>query len=157
MICRKKSGGHRASNKNIQRSSYCKVHQLDQLYISLSFDSVRTLEIPDVASATSCIACALEMRSSNGANVLKQLERNLKKSRLQRDLNPWPTRYQCDALPTELWSHTLGARPIYWVHISREEWNDAKYIWNNSYWTAVVDQSEEWSSINWPRSQCVAS
>ena len=31
--------------------------------------------------------------------------------------------------------------------ISREECNDVKYIWNNSYiWTAVVDQSEEWSS-----------
>ena len=41
--------------------------------------------------------------------------------------------YRCDALPTELWSHTLGARSIYWVHISREEWNDVKYIWNNSY------------------------
>ena len=39
--------------------------------------------------------------------------RSLKKSRLQRDLNPWPPRYRCDALPTELWSHTLGARPIY--------------------------------------------
>ena len=24
---------------------------------------------------------------------------------------------RCDALPTELWSHTLGARSIYWVHI----------------------------------------
>ena len=23
--------------------------------------------------------------------------------------NPWPPRYRCDALPTELWSHTLGA------------------------------------------------
>ena len=42
---------------------------------------------------------------------------------------------------------TLGARPIYWVHISREEWNDEKYIWNNSYiCTAALDQSEEWSS-----------
>ena len=51
----------------------------------------------------------------------------MKKSRLQRDSNPWPPRYRCDALPTELWSHTLGARPIYWVHISREEWNDVKY------------------------------
>ena len=78
----------------------------------------------------------------------KQLERrSLKKSRLQRDSNPWPPRYRCDALPTELWSHTLGAKSIYWVHISREEWNDMKYRWNNSYiWTAVVDQSEEWSS-----------
>ena len=61
----KKSGGHRASNKNIRRSSYRKGHQL---YILSSFDSVRALEIPvhDMARATSCIACALEMPSSNG-------------------------------------------------------------------------------------------
>ena len=59
----KKSGGHRASNKNIRRSSYRKGNQL---YILLSFDSVRSLEIHDVARATSCIASALEMRSSNG-------------------------------------------------------------------------------------------
>ena len=86
--------------------------------------------------------------SSQKIFQFKQLERrSLKKSRLQRDSNTWPLRYPCDTLPTELWSHTLGARPIYWVHISREEWNDVKYIWNNSYiWTAVVDQSEEWSS-----------
>ena len=60
---KKKIGGHRASNKNIRRSSYRKGHQL---YILLSFDSVRALEIHDVARATSCIACALEMRSGNG-------------------------------------------------------------------------------------------
>ena len=30
--------------------------------------------------------------------------------------------YRCDAQPTELWSHTLGARSMCWVHISREEW-----------------------------------
>ena len=40
-----------------------------------------------------------------------------KKSVLQRDSNPWPQRHRCDALPTELWSPTLGARLIYWVHI----------------------------------------
>ena len=51
-----------------------------------------------------------------------------KKSGLQRDSNPWPPRYRCVALPTELWSHTLGARSIYWVHISREEGNDVKYM-----------------------------
>ena len=28
--------------------------------------------------------------------------------------NPWPPRCRCVALPTELWSHTLGARSIYW-------------------------------------------
>ena len=52
----KKSGGHRVSNKNIRRSSYRKGRQH---YILLSFDS-------SGARATSCIACALEMRSSNG-------------------------------------------------------------------------------------------
>ena len=58
----------------------------------------------------------------------KQLERrSLKKSGLQRDSNPWPPRYRCDALPTELCSHTLGARSIYWVHISREGWYDVRY------------------------------
>ena len=36
------------------------------LYILTSFDSVRALEIYEVARAPSCIACALEMRSSNG-------------------------------------------------------------------------------------------
>ena len=34
-----------------------------------------------------------------------------------KNLNLWPLRYLCDALPTELWSHTLGARSIYWVDI----------------------------------------
>ena len=54
----------------------------------------------------------------------------------------WPPRYRCDAPPTVLWSHTLGARSTCWVHISPEEWNDVKYIWIYSYiWTVVVAQS----------------
>ena len=47
-----------------------------------------------------------------------------KKKGLQRDSNPWPPRCRCVALPTELWCHTLGARLVYWVHISHEEWNE---------------------------------
>ena len=48
----------------------------------------------------------------------KQLERrSLKKSGLQQD-----------ALPTELWSHTLGARSIYWVHI----------YWDHIYWVHIT-------------------
>ena len=90
-------------------------------------------------TADQLLAFASEEWSSQLIFQFKQLERrSLKKSRLQRDSNPWPPRYRCDTLPTELWSHTLGARSIYWVHISREEWNDVNYIWNNSYiWTAV--------------------
>ena len=44
-------------------------------------------------------------------DIFIQVERRSleKKSGLQRDSNPWPPRYRSDALPTELWSHTLGA------------------------------------------------
>ena len=48
---------------------------------------------------------------------------------IQQDSNLWPPQYRCDALPTELWSHTLGARSICWVHFSHEEWNGVKNIW----------------------------
>ena len=68
-----------------------------------------------------------------------------KKSGLQRDLNPWPPRYWCDALSTELWSRTLWARSIYWVHIfpcSEIMWNIYEII---HICTAVVDESEVWS------------
>ena len=54
--------------------------------------------------------------------------------------------YRCDALPTELWSHTLGARSIYWVHIfpcSEIMWNIYEII---HICTAAVDESEVWSS-----------
>ena len=85
MICRKKSGGHPASNKNIRRSSYRKGHQL---YILLSFDSVRALKIHDVARATSCIACALELSvhqklGFSGDRILKR-SCTRKKSHLQQ-------------------------------------------------------------------------
>ena len=56
-----------------------------------------------------------------------------KKTGLQRDSNPRPPRYQCNALLTALRHHTLGARSICWVNNSHEEWNGMKYIWNNLY------------------------
>ena len=84
---------------------------------------------------------------SEFSNLSNWKEEAWKKSGLQRDSNPWPPRYRCDALPTELWSHTLGARSICWVHIFPWGVKWCKYIWNNSYiWTAVIDESEEWSS-----------
>ena len=63
---------------------------------------------------------------SKFSNLSNWKEEAWKKSGLQRDSNPWPPRYWCDALPTELWSYTLGARSIYWVHIfpcSELMWN----------------------------------
>ena len=45
-------------------------------------------------------------RSSRLIRNLSNCEREAwKKFRLQRDSNPWPLRYRCSALPTELWSH----------------------------------------------------
>ena len=46
-------------------------------------------------------------RSSRLIRNLSNCEREAwKKFRLQRDSNPWPLRYRCSALPTELWSHS---------------------------------------------------
>ena len=46
-------------------------------------------------------------RSSRLIRNLSNCEREAWKKlfRLQRDSNPWPLRYRCSALPTELWSH----------------------------------------------------
>ena len=77
-----------------------------------------------------------------------------KKSGLQRDSNPWPPRYRCDALPTELWSHTLGAHIAWignilrWSHFTSS--TSAAQIWIISYilhitslhgkiWTQQID------------------
>ena len=57
--------------------------------------------------------CKLKVKNdhrSKFSNWSNWKEEAWKKSGLQRDSNPWPPRYQCVALPTELWSHTLGAR-----------------------------------------------
>ena len=51
------------------------------------------------------------------SNLSNWKEEAWKKSGLQQNSNPWPPLYRCDALPTELWSHTLVARSIFWVHI----------------------------------------
>ena len=84
---------------------------------------------------------------SKFSNLSNWKEEAWKKSGLQRNSNPWPPRYRCDALPTELWSHTLGARSIYRVHIfpcSEVMWSLYEII---HICTAVVDESEGWSSL----------
>ena len=105
-------------------------------YKSLYFDWVRLRELKQTMWSIYEIIhiwTAVVDESEEWSSQLNfQLERrSLKKSGLQRDSNPWPPRYRWDALPTDLWSHPLGARSVYWVHISRKEWNDVKYIWNN--------------------------
>ena len=43
---------------------------------------------------------------SKFSNLSNWKEEAWKKSGLQRNSNPWPPRYRCIALPTELWSHS---------------------------------------------------
>ena len=79
---------------------------------------------------------------SKFSNLSNWKEEAWKKSGLQRDSNPWPPWYRCDALPTEVWSHTLGARSIYWVHFfpcSEIMWNIYEII---HICTAVWDESD---------------
>ena len=101
----KKSGGHRASNKNIRRSSYSKVHQF---YI-LSFDSVRALEIHDVARATSCIPCALEMRSSNGRERPSEQLRACFLAKSKINTTEQPTTILACGRDRELWPGPTGS------------------------------------------------
>ena len=83
---------------------------------------------------------------SKFSNLSNWKEEARKNSGLQRDSNPWPPRYRCDALPTELYSHTLETWSIYWVQIfpcSEMMWSLYEII---HICTAVVDEGEEWSS-----------
>ena len=66
---------------------------------------------------------------SKFSNLSNWKEEAWKKSGLQRDSNPWPPRYRCDALPTELWSHTLGPRSTYWLYIF--PWSEM--MWSSSF------------------------
>ena len=111
---------------------------------------------------------------SKSSNLSNWKEEAWKISGLQWDLDLWPPWYWCDAWPNKLWSHTLAARSIYWVHI----FPCSEMMWNKyeiHICTAVVDviyftsfhctgryeanklTSLPMISTNWPRSQCVAS
>ena len=65
------------------------------------------------------------------SNLINWKEEAWKISGLQRDSNPWPLRYQCDARPTELWSHTFGERSICWVDI-------LKCIYRSTIWISYL-------------------
>ena len=87
-----------------------------------------------------CIAVGDEVKSDHRIKFKELERRSMKKSELQRDSNPWTPRYRCNALATELWSQTLGARSIYCVHIfpcSEVMWSIYEII---HICTAVVDE-----------------
>ena len=73
------------------------------------------------------------------SNLSNWKEEAWKKSGLQQNSNPWPPRYRCDAPPTELWSHTLGARSIYWVHPGAGQKTPEFFVYRSS--------NEKWRHI----------
>ena len=80
------------------------------------------------------------------SNLSNWNEEAWKKSGLQRDSNPWPPRYRCDALPTELWSHTLGARSIVssYFPVKGVKW---RVVYEMIHiWTADIYEGDMWSS-----------
>ena len=69
-----------------------------------------------------------------------------KKFRTSTGLEPVTSRYRCDALPTELWSHWRWEQVNFGFMCYRERYevNDACEI--NHMWTADMKSNEEWSS-----------
>ena len=64
-----------------------------------------------------------------------------KKFRPVRDLNPWPSRYQCSTLPTELTSQLGPNKPSKWWIISINI--------RKSYMCAAVEETNMISILNW--------
>ena len=71
--------------------------------------SIMPLRVIQHYSDWVCTAVMSKWRYERSSRLIRNLsncEREAwKKFRLQRDSNPWPLRYRCSALPTELWSH----------------------------------------------------
>ena len=71
--------------------------------------SIMPLRVIQHYSDWVCTAVMSKWRHERSSRLIRNLsncEREAwKKFRLQRDSNPWPLRYRCSALPTELWSH----------------------------------------------------
>ena len=90
--------------------------------------------------------------SSQEIFQFKQLEgRRLKIWGLQRDSNPWPPRYRCDARPTERRSHTLGGQFVRWLHIS-VDWASHRYREGHGFesrWSPDIFRLLPSNFLNW--------
>ena len=91
--------------------------------------SIMPLRVIQHYSDWVCTAVMSKWRHERSSRLIRNLsncEREAwKKFRLQRDSNPWPLRYRCSALPTELWSHNCWEQvnfsgsimPLRWYNI----------------------------------------
>ena len=99
------------------------------------------------------IVLRLQMKVKNDhrskfSNLSNWNEEAWRISGLQRDSNPRPPRHRCETRATELWSHTLWAWSICWVHIcpcSEMMWNiyiqDEFHIYISHHFTARADMT----------------
>ena len=73
-----------------------------------------------------------------------------KRVRLQRDLNPCPSRCRCDALPTEPWSHPLWELVNFWV-LSVRQRSECTGWYESYHRCSRIYSFHEWiKPINWP-------
>ena len=113
--------------------------------------SIMPLRVIQHYSDWVCTAVMSKWRHERSSRLIRNLsncEREAwKKFRLQRDSNPWPLRYRCSALPTELWSHNCWEQVNFrgsimplrviqhyseWYEKRREErrWNEMRITWD---------------------------
>ena len=109
----------------------------------LSLIQKQTCEFPKRKKPTTTTLKVRSDHRSEFSNLCNWKLEAWKKFRLQRDSNPWPQRYRCDALPTELWSHTLGARSIVGSHFPVGGVKRCKVYEIIHIWTADIDESEK--------------
>ena len=110
--------------------------------------SIMPLRVIQHYSDWVCTAVMSKWRHERSSRLIRNLsncEREAwKKFRLQRDSNPWPLRYRCSALPTELWSHNCWEQvnfsrslsQLLKLRINREDLS-----WRHLLITAVQTQS----------------
>ena len=98
----------------------------------------------------------------------KQKRKEAWKIKASTEFKPMTSvKYQCDALPTELWSHTLGVRSfqIYGNDHSSLSYTTPVQIWTELFHIIILHiisllthpSREDMKSIKWLRSQCVTS
>ena len=89
-----------------------------------------------------CITCTLcnelyiQMKNdprSYWSQFLQLRKEAWKKFRTSTGLEPVTSRYRCDALPTELWSHWRWEQVNFGFICSRERYEGEWCIWNKSY------------------------
>ena len=70
----------------------------------------------------------------------------------QRDPNPWPPQYQCDAVPSKLWSRS-SASSIYTYYMKSEmmcmRYESYDYIWLYNYHSGREAPSLKMGSVLW--------